>query len=77
MKNILRCVIFAGVAFCASSAWAASSQTVNVNATVPTVTGGLSVTVSKVPTAGGSWIPATVISFGNLIWDTTNNIFLR
>lgn len=74
MKNILRCMIFVVVAFCATSAWAASSATVTVNATVPTVTGGLTVTVSKV--TGTVWTAATSISFGTLVWDTVNSIFL-
>jgi len=62
------------IAFCTTGAWAASSQTVNVNATVPTMTGGLSVTVSKV--IGTAWTPATSVSFGTLVWDTVNHIFL-
>ncbi|HNW40153.1 MAG TPA: hypothetical protein PKI44_07015, partial [Candidatus Omnitrophota bacterium] len=75
MKNILRGMIFAVVAFCATSAWAASSQTVTVSATVPTKTGGLSVAISKV--TGTVWTAnQTAISFGTLIWDTTNKIFL-
>lgn len=74
MKNILICMVFVVVAFCTTSAWAGSSQTVTVNATVPTVTGGLSVTVSKV--TGTVWTDATSISFGTLVWDTVNNIFL-
>ena len=74
MKNILICMIFVAVAFCATNALAATSQTVNVNATIPTITGGLSVTVSKV--TGTVWTPATSISFGTLVWDTVNHIFL-
>lgn len=82
MKNILRSMIFVVVAFCATSAWAASSKTVTVNATVPQVTGGLSVSVSKVTGEdidgnGGVWDDtATSISFGTLSWDSTNSIFL-
>ncbi len=74
MKNILICMVFVVVAFCATNAWAASSQTVTVNATVPTVTGGLTVSVSKV--TGDVWTAATSISFGTLVWDTVNKIFL-
>jgi len=74
MKNILICMVFVVVAFCATNAWAASSQTVTVNATVPTVTGGLTVSVSKV--TGDVWTAASSISFGTLVWDTVNKIFL-
>ena len=74
MKNILICMVFVVVAFCATSAWAASSQTVTVNATIPTMTGGLNVSVSKV--VGTVWTSATQIGFGTLIWDTVNHIFL-
>jgi len=74
MKNILRCMIFVVVAFCATSAWAASSSTVTVTANVPPVTGGLSVTVSRV--TGTVWSADTSIGFGTLVWDTVNKIFL-
>ena len=73
MKNILICMVFVVVAFCATNAWAVSSQTVTVNATVPTVTGGLTVTVSKV--IGTVFTPATSISFGTLALDPVNHIF--
>ena len=73
MKNILICMVFVAVAFCATSAWA-TSQTVYVDATVPTRTGGLTVSVSRI--TGGTWYSATVISFGTLVWDTVNQIFL-
>jgi hypothetical protein len=73
MKNIIRCIVFAVVAFCATNALAASSQTVTVNATVPTKAGGLSVKVSKV--VGDVWTTASTISFGTLTWDPTNKIF--
>ena len=74
MKNILICMIFVVVALCVTNAFAATSQTVNVNATVPTMAGGLIVTVSKV--TGTDWTPATSISFGTLTWDPVNSIFL-
>jgi hypothetical protein len=75
MKNILICMVFVVVAFCATNAWASSSQTVNVSATVPTVTGGLSVGISKV--TGTVWTAGqTAISFGTLVLDSVNNIFL-
>ena len=74
MKNILVCMVFVMVAISATSAWAASSQTVTVNATVATITGGLSVSVSKV--TGTVWTAASSISFGTLVWDTVNHIFL-
>ncbi|MFH0917530.1 MAG: hypothetical protein V1830_00170 [Candidatus Omnitrophota bacterium] len=74
MKNILIGMIFVVVAFCATSAWAAQAQTVTVNATIPTITNGLSVTVSKI--TGTVWTAASTISFGTLIWDTVNHIFL-
>ncbi|MFA4993664.1 MAG: hypothetical protein WC571_06855 [Candidatus Omnitrophota bacterium] len=74
MKNILICMVLAVTVFCATSAWAAASRTVSVNATVPTMTGGLTVTVSKV--TGTVWTTASTISFGTLTWDTVNNIFL-
>jgi hypothetical protein len=69
MKNILIGMVFVVVAFCATNSWASSFQTVTVNATVPTVTGGLSVSVNKVDVATGKvWTPATSISFGTLAW---------
>jgi hypothetical protein len=74
MKNILMGMVFVIVAFCATASWAASSQTVTVNATVAVLTGGLSVSVSKV--TGTVWTPATAISFGTLVWDSVNKIFL-
>ena len=74
MKKMCICMVFATIVFCATSAWAASSQTVTVNATVPTVTGGLSVGISKV--TGTVWTDATSISFGTLVLDSVNNIFL-
>ena len=74
MKNIFICMVFVVVVFYAINSWAAVSQTVTVNATIPTMTGGLSVTVSKV--TGTVWTTASSISFGTLIWNKTNNIFL-
>jgi len=76
MKNILSiCMVFVVVAFCATSAWASPNPTtVTVNATIPTMAGGLNVSVSKV--VGTVWTAASQISFGTLVWDTVNNIFL-
>jgi len=74
MKNIFICMVFVVAVFYAINSWAAVSQTVTVNATIPTMTGGLSVTVSKV--TGTVWTTASSISFGTLIWDKINNIFL-
>ena len=74
MKNMLVSMVLAVAVFCATNAWAAASQTVSVNATVPTMTGGLSVTVSQV--TGTVWTTASSISFGTLIWDSINKIFL-
>ena len=78
MKNILIiCMVFVVVAFCATGAWASTSQTVNVNATIPTMTGGLTVSVSQVDSATGLiWTPAASISFGTLVWNPANSIFL-
>jgi hypothetical protein len=78
MKKILMCAMaVAVIAFCSTGAWAATSQTINVSATVPTMTGGLSVTVSSVNGTGTPvFTPATSISFGTLVWDTVNKIFL-
>jgi hypothetical protein len=74
MKNILICMVAViVVAFCATGAWAAASQTVNVNAVVPTVSGGLTVTVSKV--IGTTLTTDTAINFGTLALDATTNIF--
>ena len=75
MKNILIGMIFVVVAFCATNAWASSFQTIPVNATIPSKTGGLSVGISKV--TGTVWTAGqTSISFGTLVWDTVNKIFL-
>lgn len=81
MKNILICMIFVVVALCATSVWAAP-VTVNVNAIVPTITGGMTVSVNKV--VGTTWTPnQSSISFGTLVWHPENgtngkplNIFL-
>ena len=74
MKNILICMIaVVVVAFCATGAWAGTSQTVNVNASIPTISGGLTVTVSKV--IGTTWTTDTAINFGTLALDSVNNIF--
>jgi|GEM_PF-645092 len=76
MKNILRCMIFVVVAFCATAALAATTATVNVNATVPLLSAGLAVTINKIPnTQGAQWIPDTAVNFGSLILDPVNNIF--
>ena len=75
MKNILMMsMVFVMVALMTTASWAASSQTVTVNATVAAVSGALSVSVSKV--TGTVWTPATAISFGTLVWDSVNKIFL-
>ncbi len=75
MKNILiMSMVFVMVALMTTASWAASSQTVTVNATVAAVSGALSVSVSKV--TGTVWTPATAISFGTLVWDSVNKIFL-
>ena len=85
MKSKLICLVFAAVAFCATSAWAGSSQTVPVIATVPVMTGGLTVAISKVTGSGqGSWeLNKSSIDFGTLVWHPENgsdgnpmNIFL-
>jgi hypothetical protein len=74
MKNILTCMVFVIVAFWATTSWAASSQTVTVNAQVNAVTGAMNVNVSKI--TGTVWTPATSISFGTLVWNALNKIFL-
>jgi len=83
MKNILICMAFVVVAFCATNVWAATAPvTVTVNATVPTMTGGLTVGISKV--VGTVWTAGQAsVSFGTLVWHPENgrdgkpmNIFL-
>jgi hypothetical protein len=59
---------------CLTEAYAATNQTININTTIPTMTGGLNVTISRV--TGTVWTPATSISFGALTWDPLNSIFL-
>jgi hypothetical protein len=77
MKNILIGMIFVFVAFCATNAWAittpVSAPPITVSATVPTETGGLTVTVNKV--VGDVWTTASSIGFGTLDLDPVNNIF--
>ena len=71
MKNILRCMVFVVVAFCATNVWAAT-KTVPVSATIPAVTGGLTVGISKITGTGVTalWTKnQTSISFGTLVWD--------
>ena len=77
MKNILICMIaLVIVAFCATGAWAAGSQTVTVNAVVPTVSGGLTLSISKINATSGVWTKnQTSINFGTLTWNTTYSIF--
>lgn len=55
-----------------SASFAAVSQTVVVNATIPSVN-TLTVTVSKV--VGTTWTTQTSINFGTLVLDPVNNIF--
>lgn len=76
MRKNLICMLAALVvfAFCSTSAWAALSQTVTVDATVPVAAAGVTVTVSRV--TGTTWTSASSISFGTLVWDTVNKIFL-
>jgi hypothetical protein len=77
MKSILVCMTFAIAIFGLTNAWAASSQTVTVNATVAAVTGGLTIAISKVDSSSGVWTPnQTAVNFGTLNWDSTNKIFM-
>ena len=73
MKKLFILGVFLAVAFCAVNAFAATSQTVNVSAIVPTVN-GLSVSVHKI--VGTVWTTASAVEFGTLTWDSENNIFL-
>jgi len=76
-KSLILVMSAVMVVFCAAGAWAASSQSINVNASIPTMTGGLSVTVSRVNGLGSAiFTPASSIDFGSLTWDTVNHIFL-
>ena len=75
MKSILICMVamvlvISGV----TGAWAGSSQTVNVNAVVPLVSGGLTVGISRI--VSDVWTATTSINFGTLALDPTYNIFL-
>ncbi|MCX5699732.1 MAG: hypothetical protein NTX01_08570 [Candidatus Omnitrophica bacterium] len=74
MKNILICMVFGVVAFCATSARADLAQTVTVNANIATLADGLNVTVNKV--IDTVWNVDTSINFDTLAWDTVNQIFL-
>ena len=75
MKNISICMVLAAVLFCATNAWAIKTQTVTVNATVPTVATGLTVGISKV--TGTVWTAGqTSIGFGSLVYNSLTNIFL-
>lgn len=76
MKNILICMIFVVVAFCATtSAWAALvAGPITVNVGVPEMSGAVTVSISKV--TGTDWLKnQTSISFGELVWDVANNHF--
>ena len=76
MKNILRCMIFVVVAFCATEVLAATSAIVDVKAVVPTLTSGLTVTINKiVGGTGGAWSTATSVDFSTLTLDPVNHIF--
>ena len=74
MKNILMSMVLIVVVFFATSVWAAQTKVVNVTASIPVMSGGLSATVNKI--VGTTWTPATAISFGTLVWDSVNSIFL-
>ncbi|MDD3275129.1 MAG: hypothetical protein PHN16_05200, partial [Candidatus Omnitrophica bacterium] len=73
IKKLFTLTILLAVVFCAVNAFAATSQTVNVSATVPT-TNGLSVSVHKI--IGTVWSEAAAINFGTLEWDSELSMFL-
>ena len=58
--------------------FAATSKTINVTAFVPTISGGLNVTISKIRSSDDFWEqsgPTLPIDFGTLTLDTTYNVF--
>jgi hypothetical protein len=78
MKNILICMIFVVVAFCATTNALAittpvSAPAITVSATVPVISGGLSVTVSKYIGTVGTPVSAAM-PFGNLVLGS-NGVF--
>ena len=74
MKNILICMLaVVVVTFSLTGAWAAKTQTVNVNAVVPTIAGGITLKIYKV--TGTTFTPATSINFGSLVWNQAYNHF--
>lgn len=80
MKKIfLNILIMAIVVFYYGSlSLASQSKTINVTATVPTITDGLNVTVSKVDANTGTWLqsdPNIPIDFGTLTLDMAFNVF--
>lgn len=80
MKSLTaRMILITMMVFCLSSlSFAAQSKTITVTAAVPTISGGLNVTVSKIQASDGTWLvsdPDLSIDFGTLTRDTTFNIF--
>jgi len=76
MKSKLLCLVFVMFVFCATNVWAATSGTVNVNAVIPALSSGLTVTIIKIVGGkGGAWSVASAINFGQLVRDPVNNIF--
>ena len=73
-KLLIGMITLVVVAVSVTGAFAGSSQTVNVNAIIPTVSGGLTVTIKRV--VGTVWTTDTAINFGTLALDPVNNIFL-
>lgn len=74
MKKTIVCILTVAImAFCTTVALAGQSTTVNMNASVPTISGGLNLTVSKV--VNDAWTTVTSMDFGALALDNTYNIF--
>ena len=80
MKGILlKCILALAVVFLASQGvFAAASKTINVTASVPTISSGLNVAVSRINASSGNWeqtSPSIPIDFQTLQLDNDNHIF--
>lgn len=73
MKSFVYFLVVVFLAFCATTGLAATNRTINVKATIASVSGGLNVAISKV--VGDVFTPDSAINFGTLTFDSTYRIF--
>jgi hypothetical protein len=74
MKNTIIIVAVFAFTLCVTGAWASQSTTINMNAAIPVISGGLNVVVSKV--IGTTFTEDTSINFGALALHPEHLIFM-